>query len=256
MVCSLAIDWKETGNMHRQWPFLKLAFDLAMENGKATYETPFGAIARPTDGHENAALKWFDLSAAGSGVSLINDCKHGCSVKDGTMRLSLVRTPTHPDNTSDNYLQTVRYEIYPHQGSWEDAETIQRAFAFVHPLFAVWLEKDGTGELPARCSFVKPADPRTVVTAIKRAEDDNDLVVRLYNPGSAPITSTLKTWWPMAAGKQVNFMEDAYPAAVTCSGKEANLHLRGYEIQTLKLKLEGDAAAMHGTRGPTPVRPF
>jgi alpha-mannosidase len=256
VVCSLAIDWKETGNMHPQWPFLKVAFDLAVENGRTTYETPFGAIERPADGHENAALKWFDLSGPGDGVSIINDTKHGCSVKDGTMRLSLVRTPTNPDNTSDNYMQTVRYEIYPHQGGWEEAGIINRAFAFVHPLFAVWLEKDGTGELPGRCSFVKPADGRAVVTAIKRAEDDDDLVVRLYNPGGASIASSLDTWWPVEGGKQVNFMEDAYPAPVPCSGKSAGLQLNGHEIQTLKLSLQGSSAPMQGTRGPTPVRPF
>jgi alpha-mannosidase len=255
VVCSLAIDWKETGTMHPQWPFLKLAFDLALENGKATYETPFGTIARPKNGHENPALKWFDLSGAGDGVSIINDCKHGCSVKDGTMRLSLVRTPTSPDNTTDNYLQTVRYEIYPHKGGWEEAGTINRAFAFVHPLFAVWLDKNGKRELPLRCSFVKPADGRAVVTAVKRAEDDNDLVVRLYNLGGAPIASTLETWWPVAGGKQVNFMEDA-GANVACSGKKATLKLNGFEIQTLKLNLQGSATPMNGTRGPTPVRAF
>lgn len=254
--CSLAIDWKETGNMHPRWPFLKLAFDMAVENGKSTCETPFGAIVRPTDGHENAALKWFDLSAGDCGVSIINDCKHGCSVKDGTMRLSLVRTPTYPDNTSDNYMQTVRYEIVPHRGGWDEAGTINRAFAFVHPLFAVWLAQDGTGDLPAGgCSFVKPADTRAIVTAVKRAEDDNDLVVRLYNPGNEPISSNLDSWWAVEGGKQVNFMEDAYPEAVRCSGKEAEIQLRGHEIQTLKLNLHG-TASMRGSRGPTPVRPF
>ena len=170
-----------------------------------------------------------------------------------------MRTSSYPDSTADNYLQTVRYEIYPHTGDWNTAGTINRAFAFVHPLFTAWLSHDGAGKLPTRCSFVKPMDDRVIVTAVKRAEDDNDLVVRMYEPSGKEVATVLKTWWPVFSGTQVNFVEEVIPGKVApaTDGAGVSLKLQGNEIQTLKLNLKTDASIpLKGTRGPTPVRPF
>ena len=227
--CTVHIDWRETGSGHPLWPFLKLAFDLDLRGGAATYEIPFGTIRRPTDGHEAPAVHWADLGTSDYGVSLINDCKHGYSMTGNTMRLSLVRTPTSPDNTSDNYPQSVRYEIYPHRGTWQAAGTVHRAAALLQPPLAAWVPGDAHGPLPGECSFVRPRDDRAVITAVKRAEDDDDLVVRLYESSGSKLTAPLALHWPVASGTEVNFMEDDLGSAPTAAvdGREVSLRLRG-----------------------------
>lgn len=46
------------------------------------------------------------------GVALLNDCKYGHSVRDSTMRLSLLRAPKEPDDECDMGLHTFRYAVY------------------------------------------------------------------------------------------------------------------------------------------------
>ena len=69
-----------------------------------------------------------------------------------------------------------------------------------------------------------------IVTGVKKAEDDNDLVVRFYEAYGKAAQATLKLPWAIGATQKVNFVED--PAADQKNPGE----LRAYEIQTLKLK--------------------
>ena len=70
------VDWQE-----RQ-VLLKVAFPLEVRAERATYEIQFGAVERPThrntswdsEKFEVCAHRWADLSEAGYGVSLLNDC--------------------------------------------------------------------------------------------------------------------------------------------------------------------------------------
>jgi alpha-mannosidase len=258
---TLLIDWRETGSDHPQWPFLTAAFDLNLDNPVAHFDIPFGSITRPADGQEVPMLKWVDLTSLDGrhGVSLLSDCKHGCSASGSTISLSLVRTPTWPDNTSDNYRQTVRYALYPHQGGPNVAGTAFRAYALVSPVVAQAVGANAEGELPPECSFVSPGDGRALITAVKRAEDDNDLVVRLYESAGAATKTRLTTYWPATAARAVNFIEDPLkqgPAMRPVSGS-VPLSLRPWEVRTIKLRLRDvRGVKMTGTRGPGPVRQF
>ena len=50
---------------------------------------------------EVCAQKWADLSEAGYGVALLNDCKYGHDIQGNVMRLSLLRAPISPDPLAD-----------------------------------------------------------------------------------------------------------------------------------------------------------
>ena len=93
------VDWKENQVL------LKAAFPLDIHADKATYEIQFGNVERST--HRNtswdiaqfevSAHKWADLSETGFGVSLLNDCKYGYDIKDGMMRLTLIKSGNEPN---------------------------------------------------------------------------------------------------------------------------------------------------------------
>ncbi|MDQ6727323.1 MAG: alpha-mannosidase, partial [Actinomycetota bacterium] len=94
---SRRIDFVTDVDWHERHRFLKVAFPVDVRTDRATFEIQFGHMSRPT--HENTsweqarfevcAHRWADLSEAGYGVALLNDCKYGYDVRGNVLRLSL-----------------------------------------------------------------------------------------------------------------------------------------------------------------------
>ncbi|MCX7011878.1 MAG: glycosyl hydrolase-related protein, partial [Candidatus Sumerlaeota bacterium] len=255
----IAVDWKELGKNLAPSPVLRIAMDAALDApAVATYEIPFGAIERPLSDHELVALKWADLSDSRFGISLLNDCKHGYAAEGRTLRMTLIRSSAFPDPEPDQYLQTIRYSLYPHEGGWKAGETAALAAALNRPVVTRVVEggAEGPRDLPAEISFVRPGAPNVVISGIKRAEDDDDLVVRFFEMNGKAARSEIAATWPVARAARVNFLEDDQGATPTTE-TGVPIELRGHEIQTLKLRLKPvPGATMTGTRGPEPPRDF
>jgi alpha-mannosidase len=81
--------------------------------------------------------------------------------------------------------------IHPHRGDWRSAGLVARAAELARPP-AVIADTYHSGSLPPRGGFltVAPAD-RPVVRAIKRAQADDGLVLRLVEPAGEPLSVTL-----------------------------------------------------------------
>jgi alpha-mannosidase len=175
------IDWHETHTL------LKAAFPLTVQNQSATYEIPFGTIERPTTRRnsweqarfEVPALRWADLSDERSGFSLINESKYGYDCKDNVLRLTLLRSPAFPDPNADRGHHTFRYALYPHAGNWKSALTVRRGYEYNSQLTASQVQPH-QGSLPQTHSFLQLDQENVVLTAVKKAEDSNGLIVRLY----------------------------------------------------------------------------
>jgi len=88
------VDWK----LHSV--LLKVNFPVNVNTNRATYEIQYGNVERETTNNnswdtakfETCGHKWADMSENGLGISLLNDCKYGHSIKDGEMSLSLEST--------------------------------------------------------------------------------------------------------------------------------------------------------------------
>ncbi len=125
------IDWRERRTL------AKVLFPLAPKSPRASYETMFGAVERPTHANTDADLaqyevpghRWADLSEPGFGVSLLNDARYGHSTFGQTMSLSLLRGSTNPDPDADIGVHRFRYALYPHAGDWREAGTVGRRCA-------------------------------------------------------------------------------------------------------------------------------
>ncbi len=155
------IDWHETHVL------LKAAFPLAATSDKATYEIPFGTITRTTTRNnswekakfEVPAQRWADLGDAHQGVSILNDSKYGYDALGNTLRITLLRSPTWPDDVADRGRQRFTYAIYPHTGDWKQAQTMHRGYELNDPLTAQQVFSH-TGTLPATHSFVISRKPQ------------------------------------------------------------------------------------------------
>jgi alpha-mannosidase len=235
-VVSTDVDWRERHIL------LKAAFPLAATSKDATYEIPYGSIERPTTRNnsfekarfEVPALRWADEGNGQHGFSLINNSKYGYDGVGNLLRLSLLRSPTSPDPEADQGMQHFSYALYPHAGDWRQARTVQHGYEFNYPLTATQVAPH-TGNLPAEHSYVSVSSPNVILTAMKKAEDSNALILRMYE--SAGKTEQVRVKVPEGADHATitNLMENENGAAVPISDGTAEVSIHPYEILTLKV---------------------
>ena len=225
------IDWRERHTL------LKVAFPVDILSPFATHEIQWGNVQRPTHRNtswdwarfETCAQKWVDLSESDYGVSLLNDCKYGNDVQGGTMRLSLLRSPTYPDPDADQGRHTFTYRLLPHTGPVGDT-TIAAAYALNDPLLAV--KASGDAQEPVR--FLSTDRPNVVIETVKHAEDGSGIVVRLYESQRQRGPVTLQAGFELAKVERTNLLEAPRETLQTDGGR-VTFHLKPFEIVTLKL---------------------
>jgi alpha-mannosidase len=134
--------------------------------------------------------------------------------------------------------QTARYAILPHAGDWQtEGAVLREAQSFEAPLRALPTEQRN-GELPASWSFVQATPATVAISAIKRAESSEGLIVRLYNPGDQPEETALTFGAPLVDMREVRLDEEPLSNdgrdAVEFGGNEARLTVQGGQIRTLR----------------------
>ena len=230
------VEWHETHVL------LKAAFPLAASGPKATYEIPFGSIERTTlrtNSWEKAqfevpAMRWADLGDASQGVSLLNQSKYGYDAAGNVLRLTLLRSPTWPDPDADRGKQHFVYAIYPHAGSWKQAETVHRGYELNDRMEGEQVFSH-TGTLPAEKSWGSVENANVTLTAMKKMEDGNALVFRMYE--WAGTAADVKLHVPAGASYAVmsNMMEKPEEAHLAMSGDVVTLPIKPYEILTVEV---------------------
>jgi alpha-mannosidase len=231
------IDWHETHIL------LKAAFPLAASSSKATYETPYGSIERPTTRNnsweaakfEVPALRWADLGDGQHGVSLLNESKYGYDAVGNVLRLSLLRSPTWPDPDADRGHHHFTYALYPHAGDWKQALTVRQGYDFNYQLKATQVGAH-SGTLSAEHSFVTVQPETVVLTAMKKTEDGNGLILRLYEWAGKTGDVELHLPQGATAATVTNLMEQAQGSPLTVTGTDrVTAPIHPYEILTLRV---------------------
>jgi alpha-mannosidase len=76
-----------------------------------------------------------------------------------------------------------RLAIYPHEGDWADARCPREALQIGAPLLTAQFGRNKKGTLPRIKGLLACSNEHIEISAIKKAEKGNDLILRLYNPG-------------------------------------------------------------------------
>jgi alpha-mannosidase len=230
------IDW------HENHVLLKAAFPLAASGPMATYEIPYGNIERPTTRNntweqarfEVPAMRWADLGDNQHGFSLINESKYGYDAKDNVLRLSLLRSPTWPDPEADRGHHHFSYALYPHAGTWKQARTERAGYEYNYRLTAMQVESH-TGSLPAEHSYLSVAPENVVLTAVKKAEDDNGLIFHVFEWAGKQSDVTFAVPAGATAATETNLMEKAVGTQLPLSGDKVTISIQPYEILSLRV---------------------
>lgn len=250
------LTWREKETM------LRTRFPVAVHTDVATFEIQFGYLRRPT--HRNttwdlardevAAHRWVDVSEAGYGVALLNNCKYGHKVKEEghgpVIDLNLLRSAPYPGprlvddadvapgephhGYTDQADHAFTYALYPHAGDHVTGGVLQAGHALNVPLRVTPVEAHD-GPLPRTTSFLSLDAPGVVVEAVKQAEEGPDVIVRLYEAAGRATEATLRCGFPVSTVAEVNLLEQSPQPLAVADGTVA-LSLRPFEIKTLRLK--------------------
>lgn len=222
---------------------LKVAFPVDVLAPHATYEIQWGNVQRPTHRNtswdwarfETCAHKWVDLSEGDYGISLLNDCKYGHDIHNNIMRITLLRSPTMPDPMADFGEHQFKYSLYPHSGSWSE-ETQREAYLLNDPII-VYPSKDGRDKkvIEDPLSLVSVDKPNVVIETIKRAEDGNGIIVRLYESRRMRGQVQLKLGFAAEAAWETNLLEEN-ESALSVENDSIQFNLKPYQIMTIRIK--------------------
>lgn len=231
------VDWREEHKL------LKTAFYTDVRAVKAAYEIQFGYIERPT--HRNTSWdrakfevcghKWADLSESDYGVSLLNDCKYGYNIEGSAVKLSLLRSPKAPDPQADMGEHTFTYALYPHAGCLTDGNTVEEAEKLNLPVTVFADARPAEAE-----TLVRLTGKSVKISAVKRAEADDGIIVRLYEYRGARTSVQLSSDYRIDSAQTVNLLEDTIEPC-TFIGEDRQkiaLSFRPFEIKTVKLSLK------------------
>ena len=210
------------------------------------------------------------VDAGGRGLTIANRGLSEASVADdgsGTVALTLIRAvgylsrgdllsriegagpvmPT-PEAQMEGPFEA-EYSIIPHAGSWSAAGAHREAHAFNARLLSIDLpgsrpatdpwRRRPTGvaaDLPGRASFLE-VEGDVEISAMKRAEDRDELVVRLLNESADPRPARIRPIRRGAVARRLNLAEE--PAERLDIGADGwiSIELGAWELATIGIEL-------------------
>jgi len=249
-----AIDW------HTAASNLKAEFPLTVSNPLATYNWDIGAIQRGNDDEkkfEVASHQWFDLTddSGAFGVTVLTGAKNGSDKpNDNTLDLTLLRTPgirqDSPDSvefedqaSQDFGHHEFTYGLASHAGDWRPSDTPWQAWRLDSPLIAFHSAKHD-GVLGRSFSLVKVSSPKVRILAVKKAEESDEVILRLVELAGGKEPGVHITFAaPVIAAREVNGQEMPLGSARVTDGS-LETDLGPYQLRTFALRLAHPASSL------------
>lgn len=230
------IDWNESHILLRDY------FPVDIHTDEAVFEIQYGNVKRPT--HCNTSWdqakfevlchKWLDVSEEGYGVSILNESKFGCSVKNGVIGLTMLKSATYPNPDADREHHAFTYAICPHAGDFRQGRTVAKAYMLNNPLLAVRKKTSG-GILPERFSTAWAEEDHVTIEVIKKAIDGDGTILRLYETDNRRGKVTLHVSGHYTKAWETNLLEKK-EKELTIRENLIEIFIMPYEIMTIRLE--------------------
>ncbi len=160
-----------------------LKFTFPMTGETVIAKIPYGTITRKGYTGEESCGSWI----ASGNLMVMNDSKYGYDTLDGEMRISVLRSAVYADHYGQEYrdefceymeegVHTFTYSIAPFETKAKAEKQAQQLnFGLLHVQGAF---HDGT--LPEEYSGFSCDSEDVIVSAVKKAREGEDAVIRLY----------------------------------------------------------------------------
>lgn len=255
-------DW--AGEHNRQ---LRAVFPLTMEGAQIAYDVPMGVVEvgqdeldrmpggwswegtyrqHPKSIHPREIQNFISASNAEFGLTLATDLAVADwidPVRDAVdypvLQGVLLSTHKSCHGEGNWYEQkgshTFRMSLYSHAPGWR--EGLPFAFERNHPMLSIHRATPVKGILPQSMSFIEKSSPFTQLTALKLADDNDDLVVRLVDYSRTDQNVGLTLFRPLKELRHTNLIE-APQKNLPCSGNTIKLHIGKNAIETYRIQLD------------------
>ena len=235
------VDWKSPNTL------LKAAFPLEASNPTATYDLGLGTIERGNNTpnkYEVPAQKWADVTDAGGGfgAAILNDSKYGWDKPaDHVLRLTLLHTPlprAYPyQGSNDLGHHRFVYSIAGHRGDWRAGRVPARAASLNQPVVAFQTDAHaGVAGRSVSLLALDEANGQVGVVALKKAEDSDEVVVRLQERYGRPASTRATFAGRVAAAREINAAEEPV-GALAAAGGVLTLDFAPYQPRTIAVRL-------------------
>ena len=211
-------------------------------------DSPWRDTWNPTHPHQ----RFVDVSDGKTGVALINDGLREYEVSDNadrTIGLTLLRSfevalatvawrwERHPEMKGSQGLgeHIFNYMIYPHAGDWDTGGVMKEADRFNLPLEPAQVGAH-EGDLPQSHSFVQIEPADILISTLKKAEESENLILRVYNPTGRDLNCRINFYKAPVDSHFVNLNEEAIPEEKPkIEGKVVSFIAKAKKIYTIEL---------------------
>jgi alpha-mannosidase len=260
-VVDVTTSFNNTAENHR----LRVLFPTRLDNATHCHaESAFDVVERPIEPPEDSPWhgigprtypmqRFVDVSDGTAGLAVINDGLREYEIvqrPDRTIAVTLLRAvetnicsssaswETHPEMRLSQCPgpHEFRYRIYPHAGTWSDAEIYREVEPLALPMELLQAGAHG-GDLPQRFSFLEIAPTNLVLSALKLSEDGTSLVVRVFNPTESQLESRITCFGTIKAAELIS-LEETSLGSCEPQGNAVRFVAAPKKIVTIRLRLE------------------
>jgi alpha-mannosidase len=251
---------------------LRVVFPINLDEARLSYEVPFGTVEMGKDELDfsllppdrftqfapaiyganrplayREAINWIDASSPqylGSGCLLASDITLHL-FRDETadpvpypvlqhvllsVRKSIAWNPEYWFTQPGNH--RYRMAVFPHGGDWRSS--YRQGIQFNYPLTA-FANVVGSVRPQAAQSYLRLDPPNLVLTAMKKSEDDERIVIRFYEAEGNECRAQIRMSKPIRQAWKTSLIEeDQEPLPVLGDG-QLDFGVRPWEIVTLKI---------------------
>jgi len=215
------IDWR-----FDNWGRIEQRFGMNIKDPRVEYGVPFGACGfsdlLPGSGpsHRDECSEntwrstremnnWVDVSGDSWGVTLASSHRH-FRLQGSALEKCLVRGGRMNGADDPHVRLHFTFSLIPHEGGWQEAKAYRRGWERVTPM-RVYTVNDTVAPktLPTHWSFCSMVPDNVVVTAIKKADIDDRVVVRAYEAEGRGGSMALDFFRPLASLTKTDLLENS-----------------------------------------------
>jgi alpha-mannosidase len=249
------IDWD--GTAYREF---RLAFPARLQNPEITYEVPFGVVRvgkdelaqaageRYTtlckDVHPRGINNWINASDSDIGLTISSsvavwDYVNMTNLQTDATLLQPILLASRQSCHSEGPLyhqkgtHSMEFSLFTHRPGWQNG--YRQALQANEKLTAVFNAVSVKPVLPDRFSFLSVDDPNSIVSTIKKSDDDNALIIRLYDQEGRDKPVKISLFRNPVAVEQTNLIEEE-GKSIPKDEKGLSVRLGHHAIETFKIR--------------------
>ena len=188
-------------DFNEEYKSAKLSFKGNINNKTVTYSMPYGFIEKESNGQEEPSHAWCDIcDENGKGIAVLNTSKYSFCAIDNDLRMMIARSCAYLDHYGqrsrdsemeflDKGQQEFIYEIIPHTEK-VNSYLFRQSEILNNPL-QTHQETHHDGQLPQIFKGIDIDKENIIVTAIKSAEDNSGIIMRIIETDGIHTTATI-----------------------------------------------------------------